>query len=193
MNNRKGNRYVKWISAICAILMCMSTLLCACAPEEEQPADDEQSNAALVEIISGGVCHYRVVRPEMCGSSVIGAAVQVRDALQDILGGSVEISDDYILRGETMPTDTPEVLVGLTNRQESIDVHASLKPTEYTARMVGKRLVIVGYDDECTVEAVKAFVPLLSGMMGRRKCLRRTRLRRGITLTHWGGRSCPRR
>ena len=66
-----------------------------------------------------------------------------------------------------MPTDTPEVLVGLTNRQESIDVHASLKPTEYTARMVGKRLVIVGYDDECTVEAVKAFVPLLSGMMGR--------------------------
>ena len=164
MMNYVKRRYRNWIAATLALLMCMSTCLCACTPQGEQPAGDDESNAASIEIIGGGVCHYRVVRPEMCNGAVVTAGVQVRDALQDILGGTVEISDDYVMRGETIPTDAPEILVGLTNRQESIDVHAALLPNEYAIKMVGKRLVIVGYDDERTTMAVKEFLKLLPAM-----------------------------
>ena len=163
MKNKTRRTYHAWIAGILALLMCMSACLCACTPQEEQPGDDT-SNAASIEIISGGVCHYRVVRPEMCSGAVVGAGVQVRDALQNILGSVVEISDDYVMRGETIPADTPEILVGLTNRQESIDVHAALQPNEYAIKMVGKRLVIVGYDDDRTVMAVKDFLGMLEAM-----------------------------
>lgn len=168
MNQRKKLFHGKWIAACLAALMCLCTCLAACTPQEdEQPSGDDADSAALIDIISGGACHYRVVRPEMCSGAVTGAAVEVRDALQGILGGMVEISDDYVLRGESIPTDTPEILVGLTNRQESIDVHAALKPTEYTVKMVGKRLVIVGYDDECTVVAAKELIAQLASMTGQ--------------------------
>ena len=161
MNNRKKKSYLRWVSAVCALLMCLSTLLCACTPGEETPQEPVPS-ANEIEIMADGVCHYTVIRPEMCNSAVTGAAVDVRDILLQLGGGEVTISDDYIMRGETMPVDAPEILVGLTNRQESIDAHAALKETEYVIKVIGKRVVIVGYDDNCTVAAAEAFVAMVS-------------------------------
>ncbi|MBQ7338159.1 MAG: hypothetical protein IJW40_06865 [Clostridia bacterium] len=152
--------------------LCLGVVGCAPADDgnDENEGENEQNeqngdntevpSAELVTFLAGGACEYTVVRPEM-SPNVTDAAVLVRDTLQALSGSAVKISDDYVDRGVSVPTDTLEILVGLTNRQESIDAHAALKETEYVIKVVGKRLVIVGYDDNCTIAATKAFAELI--------------------------------
>ena len=124
------------------------------APPGENPEPE-----VLIQMIKDGALAYTVVRPEVLSTEVRKAAVYLCTAIKNKVNlKKVEITDDYVNRGDPVPTDTPEILVGLTNRQESIDAHAQLSENEYIIAFVNNRLVIVGYDDKATVEAVNYFV-----------------------------------
>ncbi len=147
------------------LILCVGLLLplglagCAAPDEEEPPEQDEE--VEMLTLFANGASEYVVMRADMCAQTISNAAVTVRNALQKYSGGTVGIDNDYVERGTPVPTDTKEILVGMTNRQESIDTHASLKETEYVIKFVGERLVIIGYDDACTEAAAAAFVAML--------------------------------
>ena len=57
-----------------------------------------------------------------------------------------------------------EILVGRTNREESGSVFTSLLSNDYAIKIVGEKLVILGGDENSTVEAVNQFISkFLSG------------------------------
>lgn len=165
------------IAFLLSILM-LATLLVACAkdtpnqpdvPSDETPdtppSDDpnppEGEEKEEIALILQGICNYTAIRPDVTSTEVRQAVADLAQAVKDATGCALKLGTDWVNRGENAPTDTLEILIGKTNRQESIEAHAALQETEYTIAVVGKRLVIVGYDDECTKAAMKAFIQLL--------------------------------
>jgi hypothetical protein len=157
----KKTLFGRALACLVAMLM-IATTLAACQPNvPEDPNQNQNQNKEALALITQGLSDYTIIRPETTSAGVRQATADLTTALSSATGCTFKPGTDWVNHGESAPTDTLEILVGLTNRQESIDAHAALKEKEYTVRIMGERLVLVGYDDSCTVAAVAAFLKLL--------------------------------
>ena len=68
---------------------------------------------------------------------------------------------DFLIPGESAPEGTLEILVGLTNRPESIEAKKSLRANDYFIGMINNRLVITGGSDKATAAALEYFMTYL--------------------------------
>ena len=113
----------------------------------------------MLAFIENGATEYTIIRRELDPDRVItDACILLRTELMRATGAQIQLRDDFVARGESIPTDAPEILVGDTTRQESIDALATLGENEYVIKVVGSRLVIIGQNDQATVAAVQAFL-----------------------------------
>ncbi len=159
---------IRVLSALLLTAFLLPLLVGCKTPDTPEPPSDDPGNTPddppvqeeeLLQFIQNGVVTHTVVRPEAAENDLKKAAVRVCSAIKEKTGvKTVSISDDYVPRGESAPTDTAEILVGLTNREESIAAHAQLAENEYVIAILNNRLVIVGYDDNATIAAVDYFV-----------------------------------
>ncbi len=107
--------------------------------------------------------HYTIVRSAYADNVEVGAAVTLNHAFRDVYSGNwkASISDDFVVgqkRDDVFEIEGKEILVGLTNRKESHDVHSGLAKQQFAIKVIGEKLVIVGYDSYATVTAVDYFV-----------------------------------
>ncbi|MBR2621231.1 MAG: hypothetical protein IKC97_02535 [Clostridia bacterium] len=132
----------------------------ACKPQiPDEPDPEPQPEEELIELIQDGKMTYTVVRPDGASTEIRTTAVRLCAAIKEKTGlKEVPISDDYVNRNDPVPTDTLEILVGRTNRAESVDAHAQLGENQYIISFTNNRVVIIGYDDAATAEAVTYFI-----------------------------------
>jgi len=132
----------------------------ACKPQQpDEPDPEPQPEEELIELIQDGKMTYTVVRPDGASTEIRTTAVRLCAAIKEKTGlKEVPISDDYVNRNDPVPTDTLEILVGRTNRAESVDAHAQLGENQYIISFTNNRVVIIGYDDAATAEAVTYFI-----------------------------------
>ena len=74
---------------------------------------------------------------------------------------TVGIQNDYIQgqkKGEFYEVAGKEILVGLTNRLESKTVKDTLTKDQFAIKVVGEKLVIIGYDEYSTAAAIEYFI-----------------------------------
>ncbi len=116
------------------------------APETDLP----------LTLVEKGKSSYTVVYPEDADTKVIRAARSLATALKSYTGADIGNQDDYLKKDESAPEY--EILVGLTNRQESTEAYKDLAAGEYTVRIAGKKLVVLGGNDNGTANAVDYFV-----------------------------------
>lgn len=163
-----------------ALLMLLPTFL-ACnetVPEEtteaEVPAETtlEETTAPVptgIILASNGTSDYVIVRPSECQSFIVDAMSELRAAVKDKYGINITPKDDWvkgIKDGEAYDSAAPEILIGATNRRESMDVLATLEAGQYAVRVVGNKLVIVGTTDYLTGLAVKEFTKYVAEVAG---------------------------
>ena len=163
-----------------ALLMLLPTFL-ACnetVPEEtteaEVPAETtlEETTAPAPSgllIISDGATEYVIVRPSECQSFIVDAMSELRAAVKDKYGINITPKDDWvkgIKDGEAYDSAALEILIGATNRRESMEVLATLEAGQYAVRVVGNKLVIVGTTDYLTGLAVKEFAKYVTEVAG---------------------------
>jgi hypothetical protein len=141
-----------------ALLLCAAILL-GCLPTGCTQPEPEPEPTPTVTLIGEGAPTYTIIRRELDPErTMIDLAVGLTNALKEATGTKLPLSTDYVNRGETAPTDTLEILVGPTNRQESLDAMASLGENEYVVKLVNNRLVILGQSDNATAAAMQAFL-----------------------------------
>ena len=169
-----------------AVMLLAATLLTACGDNTTPPVDGtttaanvgvdtpaettteapvtEDPNEPIV-IFDGQTCDYVIFRSEYCGDLVKDASVSLRNALCDNISDTatklVSLKTDFDKeagRDGIIENDDKEILIGKTNRKESQDVHATLSENEYVIKWVGNKLVIIGYDDYVTSQAVALFI-----------------------------------
>lgn len=74
---------------------------------------------------------------------------------------SAGIQNDYVegqKKGEFYTVEGKEILVGLTNRKESEEAQAMLSKDQFIIKVIGEKLVILGYDEYSTFAGVEYFM-----------------------------------
>ena len=151
------NRFIKILSLILALVFVMGSLAACQTPEDpsestpsETPAETPAETEPPKEPLTLSA-EYVVVRPDPCSEDVKTAAISIKEALAAATGANVTIKDDFLLPG-TQPGQY-EILVGLTNREESETVHGRLKYRDYSVSIEGNKLVVAAFSDEAILAA----------------------------------------
>jgi hypothetical protein len=129
-----------------------------------QTGDGGKSEESL-PIVAAGATDYVIVRSDLYNSdnAIVQAAVTLRNALKSVTGTDISIKTDW--DGKDDNTARKEILVGDTNRQESIDAIASLGEDQYIIKVCGDgtKIVITGKTESTTTAAVQYFLATYAG------------------------------
>ena len=157
------------ISKLLTAVLAAGLLLCGCqnAPEPADTTEDTAAETVVEEagelcLFENGAGLYKFVRPDECSNDVTDTATLGWRLIKDTYGCEVKITTDWVKKNAPIPTDTPEILIGATNRAESAELAASLNATSYRVKCMNNRIVIVGAKDWMLQPAMEALVAALS-------------------------------
>ncbi len=137
----------------------LAVLLQSCTGNADPGADttDPATTTPVLQdltIVADNVAEYTVIICEGASDAVADASRGVMTAIQSATGVKPLWTDDYI------DGDIPakEILVGRTNREESVQVLRELTYGEYAIRVVNDKLVIVAWTEEALARACDEFI-----------------------------------
>ncbi len=167
----------KVICLTLCFLMCL-TVLVSC--KEDEPitpppsgttAPDENSTQApptegAYVIKASDLASYAVVYPEDASEAVSQAAKTIGGAIMEKFSVQMTVKNDYFvdLEGSQYQKGEKEILVGITNREESGEYLGTLRYRDYGYALIGKKLVILGNHEAEVLEAAEAFGEYLTGL-----------------------------
>ncbi|MCQ2427770.1 MAG: glycerophosphodiester phosphodiesterase family protein [Clostridia bacterium] len=102
---------------------------------------------------------FSVIRPDNCSSEITELFTELNRTLRDFVGNTLTVATDWLQPGKE-PAEY-EILVGRTNRPETEEALHAIRNTEWTCRVVGRKIVLAGATDAGTAEAVKYFTEVL--------------------------------
>ena len=117
-----------------------------------------EPKAEMLLIAENGETAYSVIRPDISepGDPGIKGTTALVAAVKEI-GITIPLITDWTGQGGT-PIGEKEILIGKTNRPESEEVLAGLKKNEFTVRVVGEKIVILGASPVGTKRAAEYFI-----------------------------------
>ena len=166
----------RFISLFFALLLTLGAVSCAGGevPEETTAAvvetlpETEPAPAPIALLNDAGEAVYDIIRPDEGSGDEKQTAIDLRKSLQTLTGATFSLSSDYILPTDSLEAKSElcEILIGATNRPESIEACEGLTVNEYVIRVVGTKIVIAGGCNLMTERAVEAFLAMLSAENG---------------------------
>ncbi len=112
-----------------------------------------------VEVAKDGVTAYKIVRGQRSSDGVKSIVLDLRSAMIDALGAAPSLSDDFVMDEAELTADATEILIGDTNRPDSITLKESLPAgNSYAIAVKGSRIVIVAANEAVLKEAVDVFI-----------------------------------
>ena len=134
------------------------------------PVQTEPIVPDLVVIDESGKSEFTVVRADEADGITVNVAIALHTALQDTYQSKIGLSSDISIRREpdgTVINDKYEILIGDTNRPESIAARAELGENDYIICVKGKKLIILGVNGAATKYAVNLFMEQYVGQAGQ--------------------------
>lgn len=127
----------------------------------ETSGDVSVSTGKAVEFIKGADTQCKIVWSNNLknGNAIIPAARELSKKIMGSMGITLEAKSDLILDGSDPKTFT-EILIGMTDREESAVVAESLRINDYAIQVVNNKLVVMGGCEAKTVEAVNKLMEL---------------------------------
>ena len=173
------------------LLVCLLLLAAACGKDEAEienttatapslseqettvPAQTEPPAQDLTLIDENGKSAFTVVRADEADGLTVNVAIDLHTELNRVYNSKVGLSSDISIHREpdgTVVNDKYEILVGDTNRPESIAARAELEASDteddYIICVKGKKLVILGKNGFSTKFAVNLFLETYLGTAG---------------------------
>ena len=133
-------------------LLILSTLVCifSCGKVDDVPKFDSSQ--------LDGWQSYTIIYPEGADITVSNAFSKLASSVKEKTGTSLKMDSDFVIPSKTIPTDTLEILVGSTNRQESVNALKSIRSEDFIITFENNRLVITGGSSSATAKAVDFYV-----------------------------------
>ncbi len=133
------------------LLFCSS---CGLSGGGDETTETEDSAAGPTVISAEELTSYQIIRSEEADEETIAAASKLFFTLNRKYGIKMTFETDYVGRNEEVPTGTKEILVGETNRPESVGVRWS----DFRVAAAGDRVVIAGGSGAAVAQAVDWFL-----------------------------------
>ena len=110
---------------------------------ETAPDIEEAEDLALVVDM---ICNYTIIRPEIMGSDLQYEVLEVKRAIGNLTMETPKISEDWLNPFTGQQPEELEIIIGNCNREETKQVLAGLKYSNWAVEIVGKKLVIVRHE-----------------------------------------------
>ena len=157
------------------LLLVMSLASCALFKKDDAPTDDDTANGDVapevvsLELVTKGTPNYVIVRDYKAGPQTIDAIAALVKAFDEVINCEIEVRECYSDREveEDVP-EAKEILIGATNREESIKALDGKKASDYTIGIYGEKVVIAGGSDAYTAMAIARFMNLVVYEQGDR-------------------------
>ncbi len=130
-------------------------------PEETPPEESKPKDPSKLYIVADDQTEYKLIRSDSAKADIKTAFVKLNNAILETTGVNIPMDTDWAEKGDV------EILVGKTNRQESIDAMEELEDLKIIGELEGdgfliraqkKKIIIVGTTDECTSMGVDYFI-----------------------------------
>ena len=138
----------KIISLVLACLM-LAVMFIGCQKENTETDAPKE-----VFIGADAIGEYVIVRADSADEDTVAAASKLFFELKKKFGDKITFTTDYVKDGESAPTDTKEILVGLTNRPES----SGVRYLDYEIGYKNNRVIVNGGSAKAVAEAVDYFI-----------------------------------
>ncbi|MBQ2718995.1 MAG: right-handed parallel beta-helix repeat-containing protein [Clostridia bacterium] len=99
---------------------------------------------------------YKIVFETDVDGEVFVAVIEMIEAIEEKTGIRLDYSEDFVLTGESVPTETREILIGKTNREESRSHR--MGRDDYGVWYENDRLVLGGGTNEAVIKAIGLFL-----------------------------------
>ena len=125
--------------------------------EATTPAETEKP-VEMLDLIADGKTEYGLIRSEDASDAIIQRVSALRTEIKEVTGASLSYSTDWIKRGDEVPAEAKEIVIGTTNRPQTVAVLDAIREKDFAITYAGGRLVITGGTEEATLRAVDYFV-----------------------------------
>lgn len=136
------------------ILLCLLCVLLAGCGDTAGPAGNPGETTAPEQtemlVLVGGADAYTLIRDEDFGKLGTAATVELHKLLDNATG----LDTDWVQKGAEPTFGSFEILLGPTNRPESVALTETLGAHDYCIAVEGKKLVINGGSEEALANAV---------------------------------------
>ncbi|MBQ4141205.1 MAG: endonuclease/exonuclease/phosphatase family protein [Clostridia bacterium] len=123
----------------------------------EIPETTEPSDTSNAPILVADFEKYALIRPQKVGDDLLDKINNLHQKLDSI--ADVDYKDDFYREDVPMyQIGEYEILVGKTNRPETIDFLSKLKYNDYGYAQYGKKIVIAGHSEDATIYAISQFI-----------------------------------
>ncbi|MBQ8818918.1 MAG: hypothetical protein IJZ83_10085 [Clostridia bacterium] len=147
----KFSKTYKRIISFLLVIVTLSAALIGCKKDKEDTKETESSVPSLM-IVSEGQSEYMILRSVNADSTERQAALDLRNAIKEKCGVTLEIVDD------SQASDKKAICVGVVSRQAVGDIAEKLGYNDYIISVSGEDLVICGGCSDKTKEAVERFI-----------------------------------
>ena len=138
-----------------ALLLALTITGC---DDAKTPQTDDTGSSEIVTLSDAealSVADFCVLRSDSSEEAVTAAAVRLKNSINEtVTGASIGLSTDWVKRGDTIPTDTAEIIVGDSNRR----AQTGLRRDDYQIIREGNRIYILGGSGEAVASAVEACI-----------------------------------
>ncbi len=154
-----------WLVGTCLLTMA------ACGGEDVTTTDPDgcgglpPPNQTLAQLlIEEG---YTLIGPTNASKTVNAACTRMEEAIHAASGKKIPVTDDFVKRGQTIPSENLEILVSKTNRASSKAAYEALYTNRKNAgmdwqiKMENKEVIIIAGSDAGIGAAAEAFVKML--------------------------------
>ncbi|MBE6553772.1 MAG: hypothetical protein E7666_05455 [Ruminococcaceae bacterium] len=154
---------------LCLLLaMLMLIMMPACRPTTTDPSDssdtDTQEPVKLVTIAENKKVPYKIILASGINSDIADAATTLRNSFDTVVGAKPDRAYDIA----SEPSDSAkEILIGLTNRDESAKAMEKLGANEFIIERVGNKIVLLGANDYATIQAIHSLIALWTESEGK--------------------------
>lgn len=124
---------------------------------------EEVKDLTVHDIVKDGVVQYAIVRPDGASDNVIAAAKSVYDAICKFADNKADVnfctdmSVEYLKTKKHDPS-VKEILIGMTNYDQTAEVISGIKYGDYAITTVGNKIVITGWADAAVQRAAEDFI-----------------------------------
>ena len=152
-------KYLKLLLCLLLAVIAIAVQGCTSTTTPGEDTGDSVDTTPLVQdlhIVLDGATEYSIIIREEASDAVVEASRSLMNAIQSATDVKLNWTDDYVDSGKRAPAK--EILIGLTNREESLDVLQNVRYGEFLIQSVGEKLVIAAWDEKSLAKACSQFV-----------------------------------
>ena len=154
------NFFKKLLSITLVVLLCFAAVACNSSdlPSDGSTAVTEEQTEAPRTFLP--TFDYYIIRSEALASdkNTISAMSYIRGAINNVYDKVNKLADDWYRESDGLVPREYEILVGYTNRPQSIKMYASLGVNDYAYHVESENVIVIcGGSPEATLKAVKKF------------------------------------